>query len=188
MLPLNILHKYTFIYCFSTLKGKANKNGERWIHTSYSIEMVRWFVLISSWVTHTLLFFSFVWRIGPSPICLEYWVLLNRSNSLDPNCKIETNALPLFSLYTWELNLGKPYGIKLRCYWEHLEEQLEEPHNSNSFFFGNEPISLAYHQKTNKSWNYWGFQNRRFYGKMKCLPLAHLYRWKWKDFGQNICD
>jgi hypothetical protein len=31
-------------------------------------------------------------------------------------------------------------------------------------------------------------QNTWFYGNMECPPLAHLYRWKREDFGQNIWD
>jgi hypothetical protein len=48
---------------------------------------------------------------------------------LDPSCKIKTNVFPpqqlTFSVYIHESwTLGKPYGIKLRCYWECLREQL----------------------------------------------------------------
>jgi len=28
------------------------------------------------------------------------------------------------TIFHWYLTLGKPYGIKLRCYWERLREQL----------------------------------------------------------------
>jgi hypothetical protein len=47
--------------------------------------------------------------------CLNLLVFVG--TSLDPSCKIETT-------------LGKPYGIKWRCYWERLKEQtweLREP-------------------------------------------------------------
>ncbi len=44
------------------------------------------------------------------------------------------------------------------------------------FFFCNESIWLAHHKKKKKkSWNYEAYQNRRFYGKMKCLPLWPTY-------------
>ncbi len=128
--------------------------------------------------SHFAFLFFCVKDLAPSPICLEYWVFLNRSNSLDPPLQNRNNCIPLFSLYTWELNLGKPYGIKLRCYWEHLEEQLENLRNLTTptfFFGGNEPISLAYHQKTNKSWNYGGSQTRRLYGKKNCLVIWPTY-------------
>jgi hypothetical protein len=45
-----------------------------------------------------------------------------------PTSKIEINMLsygPPFSTCIHESwSLGKPYGIKLRCYWESLGEQL----------------------------------------------------------------
>jgi hypothetical protein len=39
----------------------------------------------------------------------------------------------LFSSYTWDLNLGKLYGVKLRCSWECLGGttwELEEPYEN----------------------------------------------------------
>jgi hypothetical protein len=53
------------------------------------------------------------------------------SSSLDPSCKIETNGAlnkPTLSVFyiheSW--TLGKPYGIKVRCYCECLgSKQLE---------------------------------------------------------------
>jgi hypothetical protein len=42
-----------------------------------------------------------------------------------PICKIGTNVFsqqPTFSIYLHEsLTLGKPCGIKLKCYWKHLK-------------------------------------------------------------------
>jgi hypothetical protein len=62
--------------------------------------------------------------IGPSPIFSEHWALPNRSASLDPQLQIRNKCGPLiaylFSSYTGELNLGKPYETKLRCFWESL--------------------------------------------------------------------
>ncbi len=48
--------------------------------------------------------------IDLSSIFLEHWAVLNRSTSLEPSRKIETNALPykyaqLFSLYTMKVEL-----------------------------------------------------------------------------------
>jgi len=44
-----------------------------------------------------------------------------------PPCKIETNVHPLdYSLYTEELNFGKPNGRKPRSHWEHLGECILE--------------------------------------------------------------
>ncbi len=63
--------------------------------------------------------------IGPSPIFLERWALLNRSTTLDPSCKIETNARPFsppFSVVHESSTLGKSLEKKLRCYWERLCE------------------------------------------------------------------
>jgi hypothetical protein len=81
------------------------------------------------------------------PITDFFWDfghLLNRSTSLDPSCKIETNVLPLqhtlFQFYMWELNfaqtiwdkievlLGMSWGNNLRTWgtlWEHDENMLE---------------------------------------------------------------
>jgi len=45
-----------------------------------------------------------------------------------PSCKIDTNVFPqqpTFSVYIHESwTLGKPYGIKLRCHWKLLREQI----------------------------------------------------------------
>jgi len=73
---------------------------------------------------HSSSFFDGAILIGPSPIFSEHWALLNRSASLDPQLQIRNKCAPLiaylFSSYTGELNLGKPYGTKLRCFWELL--------------------------------------------------------------------
>jgi hypothetical protein len=67
--------------------------------------------------------------ISPSAIFLECWAALpNGSTSSDPGCKIDTNVFPqwlTFSVYIHESwTLGKPYGIKLRCYWKLLREEI----------------------------------------------------------------
>jgi hypothetical protein len=83
----------------------------------------------------TLFFFFFYLKggtlIGPSPLFFE---TLGTPPTIEvplwtPSSKIEINILsygPPFSVcidVSW--TLGKPYGIKLRCYWESLGEQLQ---------------------------------------------------------------
>ncbi len=82
-----------------------------------------WFILIGSWLRlQRLLFF-----LQEEP----YWLVPNRSISLDRSCRIEGNVYPFgqpFLVYiqgSW--TLGKPYGIKPRCYWEHLGERIWDP-------------------------------------------------------------
>ncbi len=59
---------------------------------------------------------------------LEHWALPNGSTSLDPQLQNKNKCIHqehTFSVYIHECStLGKPYGIKLRCYWELLREQL----------------------------------------------------------------
>jgi hypothetical protein len=73
-------------------------------------------------------FFERAIFIGPTAIFLEHWALPNGNTSLDPQLQNKTNELPqqpTFSVYIHESwTLGKPYGIKLRCYWERIREQL----------------------------------------------------------------
>jgi len=60
------------------------------------------------------------------------------------------------------------------------------PHKSNCFFFANNQIDWPITKETETME---APKNRRFYGKIECLPpLAHLYRWEGEDFGQNIWD
>jgi hypothetical protein len=59
----------------------------------------------------------------------ENWGSLpNRSTSLDPRSQISNKCALVwatFSVYIHESwTLGKPYGIKGRCYWEQFEEHL----------------------------------------------------------------
>jgi len=60
---------------------------------------------------------NFLRALGTSPIEALLWT---------PVAKTEATVLPLwltFSVYIHESwTLGKPYGINLRCYWEHLGE------------------------------------------------------------------
>jgi hypothetical protein len=66
--------------------------------------------------------------IGPSEIFLEHWTLRSESTSSDPQLQNKNKCIhlqPAFSVYIHESwTLGKPYGIKLRCYWERLKEQI----------------------------------------------------------------
>jgi hypothetical protein len=79
-------------------------------------------------------FFAFFFgRMGhiDLPITKKSWEhcdLPNISTSLDPSCKIETKCAPLWPTFS---TLGKAYEINLRCYREHLGQQLEEPHDGN---------------------------------------------------------
>jgi hypothetical protein len=81
---------------------------------------------------------------------LEYWALLNRSTSLDPSCKVEPNFLSswhTFSVYIHESwTLGKPCGIKMRCYWECLHEQLRNLRNLKGTWW--EPLGTNKKQHT----------------------------------------
>jgi hypothetical protein len=58
--------------------------------------------------------------IGPSTIFLKHPYFPVETSVWIPNCKIETSVLLndlTYSIYTHESwTLGKPYGIKLRCY------------------------------------------------------------------------
>ncbi len=66
--------------------------------------------------------------IGPTAIVLEHWGLPYCSTSLDPKLQYRnkwTPQQPTFSVYIHESwTLGKPHGIKLRCYWECITDQL----------------------------------------------------------------
>jgi hypothetical protein len=70
--------------------------------------------------------------IGPSPI---FGTLLgqppNRSTSSDRHLQQRNKCAPYdvpFSVYIHESwTLGKPYGIKVRCYWERLGNNLGRP-------------------------------------------------------------
>jgi hypothetical protein len=90
-----------------------------------------WFILISSWVHSNFTFFlnlgrghilidwpitNFFGTIGHSPIDAPLWTPSHKN-------KNKCAALwPTFSFYIHESwTLGKPYGIKLRCHWEQLE-------------------------------------------------------------------
>ncbi len=77
-----------------------------------------------SGVPSLFFFFEGAILIGPSPIFSEHWALPNRIASFYPQLQIRNKCSPfmpyLFSSYTGELNLGKPYGTKLKCFWEHL--------------------------------------------------------------------
>jgi hypothetical protein len=60
----------------------------------------------------------------------QYWHGPNRSTSFDPQLQNINSCTPIgftFSVYihgSW--TLGKPYGTKPRCYWEHLGERIRE--------------------------------------------------------------
>jgi len=69
--------------------------------------------------------------IGPSPLFFE---TLGTPPMIEvplrtPSSKIEINilcyGLPFSVCIDESWTLGKPYGIKLRCYWESLGEQLQ---------------------------------------------------------------
>jgi hypothetical protein len=66
--------------------------------------------------------------IGPLIKKLEPWAFLNESPFLDPQLQNRNKCIPqhhTFLVYIHESwNLGKPYGIKLRCYWKSFKEQL----------------------------------------------------------------
>ncbi len=67
--------------------------------------------------------------ICPSAICFGTLSIPNWSTFLDPlPLQNRDKCAPLdYSLYTEELNcLGKPNGIKPRCYWEHIGECILE--------------------------------------------------------------
>jgi hypothetical protein len=58
--------------------------------------------------------------IGPTSIVLEHWALPPlKAPRWTSNCKVETKH------ESW--TLGKPYGINLRCYWEHIGNLGGEP-------------------------------------------------------------
>ncbi len=77
------------------------------------------------------LFFKRAILIRPSAILLEHWACPNRSNSLDPELQNRNKCAPLGFTYLFHNIQGswisrKPYGIKPRCYWEHLGEHIWE--------------------------------------------------------------
>ncbi len=91
-----------------------------------------WFILI---IVHGVLITLLIFFFWKEPYSLAhqqiFWTLSTppmEATSLDPCCKIETNVFPqqlTFSVYIHESwTLGKPYGIKLRCYWKWFREQL----------------------------------------------------------------
>ncbi len=78
--------------------------------------------------------------IGPTAIVLEHWGLPYWSTSLDLKLQNRykwTPQQPTFSVYIRESwTLGKPYQIKLRCYWECITEQLGNLRNLKETMLG----------------------------------------------------
>jgi hypothetical protein len=66
--------------------------------------------------------FEIVVFIGPLSIFWKHWALPNGNGNTFLDTQLQNKKKKyslithLFNLYTWELNLGKPYGIKLKCY------------------------------------------------------------------------
>jgi hypothetical protein len=109
-------------------EGKRNnKNsfifgrGDSVIHINYS-----------SWCAHNSFFFFFFWKEPYSLAHQQKHLSIERSpnvgNPFGPRLQNRNKCIPkqfTFSVYIHESwTLGKPYGIKLRCYWECLREQL----------------------------------------------------------------
>jgi len=85
----------------------------------------------------TFLFFEIVIFSGPWNFFLEFWTLLNGSTSLDPHLQNMNKCIsqqPTFLVYLHESwTVGKPYEIKLKCYWKRLKGitwELGEPQNN----------------------------------------------------------
>jgi hypothetical protein len=115
------------------------------------------------WLAHQ----HFFWDIGHAP---------NRSTSFDPQLQNKNKCAPLnftFVVYIYgSWTLGKPHGIKPRCYGEHLREWIWE-HTGNKRKKQNIPVrppsppSLPFKKRKNwigiwalalAAWNF-SFQN-----------------------------
>jgi hypothetical protein len=78
--------------------------------------------------------FSFVFErailIGPLPTFLEHWALRQWKHLFVPPVtkykQMYFLTTYLFSLYTWELNLGETIWDKTKCYWEYFEDHISE--------------------------------------------------------------
>ncbi len=63
---------------------------------------------------------NFFWNIGLSLMKAPLWTQLQNTDKCIP-------TWPSFSVYihgSW--TLGRPYGVKPRCYWEHLGDSILE--------------------------------------------------------------
>ncbi len=96
---------------------------------TYSYLAILWFVLTRSWVwsqpINVILKVSKL--IGPLAILLEHWAFApNRSTSLDPQLQNRNIHAPLNLTFSVYILRSWTYGIKPRCYWEHLGECIKE--------------------------------------------------------------
>jgi hypothetical protein len=134
------------------------------------------------WLAHQ----QFFWNIGHSP---------NRSTSLDPQLQNINNCTPTgftFSVYihgSW--TLGKPYGTKPRCYWEHLGERILEHFENlmgthweqvNLFLKSLSPRPLGKKKTGPPMSACWAFPSAAW--NWLFLTIFHLGWWQ----GQNVGD
>jgi hypothetical protein len=102
------------------------KFGNFWpivIHINYFMGVLTLFFFWRG--PYWLAYHNFFGNIEHAPIEAPLWTA---------SCKIETNVLPMAYLCRFILHeswtLGKPYGIKVRCYWERFGGTLWEPHGN----------------------------------------------------------